>query len=76
MARQRHVSPMDFADVYAGLGDADSTFKWLEKAFQARAARIHELPAPTFDSFRMDPRYADLMRRVGLPPQTTAGRKS
>ena len=58
---------MDFAFIHAGLGDADATFGWLEKAYQARATRIHELPWMYFDSFRADPRYSDLMRRVGLP---------
>jgi TolB-like protein/DNA-binding winged helix-turn-helix (wHTH) protein/Flp pilus assembly protein TadD len=67
MARQRFVSPMDFAILYAGTGDADSTFEWLEKAFQTRETRIHELRSMEFDSVRSDPRYADLMRRVGLP---------
>ena len=67
MSRQRYVDPMDFAVIHAGLGDADATFGWLEKAYQARATRIHELPWMYFDSFRADPRYSDLMRRVGLP---------
>ena len=67
MSKQRFVSPMDFAVVYAGLGDADSTFQWLEKAYQARAIRIHELGSMYFDSVRSDPRYAGLVRRVGLP---------
>ena len=67
MSKHRYVSPVDFAVVYAGLGDADSTFHWLEKAYQARATRIHELPTMYFDSVRSDPRYSDLMRRVGLP---------
>jgi TolB-like protein/DNA-binding winged helix-turn-helix (wHTH) protein/Flp pilus assembly protein TadD len=67
MSKQRFVSPMDFAVVYAGLGDADSTFHWLEKAYQARATRIQELRCMYFDSVRSDPRYAGLMRRVGLP---------
>ncbi len=67
LSRQRYVSPVDFAMVYAGLGDADLTFQWLEKAYQARATRIHELPSMYFDSFRLDPRYSELMRRVGLP---------
>ena len=58
---------MDFAVVYAGLGDADSTFQWLEKAYRARATRIQELRSMYFDSVRSDPRYAGLMRRVGLP---------
>jgi len=67
MSRQRYVSPVDFAVVYAGLGDADLTFEWMEKAYRARATRVHELGSVYFDSVRSDPRYADLMRRVGLP---------
>lgn len=66
-SQARFVSPVDFALVYAGLGDTNSTFDWLEKAYQARASRVHEIAAPSFDGFRSDPRYADLRRRVGLP---------
>jgi TolB-like protein len=68
MSKKRYVSPADFAVVYAGLGDAEATFQWLEKAYQARDARLQELRSMEFDSVRSDPRYADLMRRVGLPP--------
>ncbi len=63
MSSTRYVSPMEFAIIYAGLNDADSTFHWLEKAYQARATRIQELPWMYFDSFRSDPRYGDLTRR-------------
>jgi hypothetical protein len=68
MSKQRLVSPVDFAVVYAGLGDTDSAFQWLEKAYEIHTARVHELPSMYFDSLRSDPRYADLVRRVGLPP--------
>ena len=54
---------------YAGLGDTDSAFQWLEKAYEIRTARVHELPSMYFDGLRSDPRYADLLRRVGLPLQ-------
>jgi tetratricopeptide (TPR) repeat protein len=64
---QRFVSPMDFAIVYAGLGDADSTFHWLELAYQARSARMHELSWIYFDRLRNDARYTDLRRRIGRP---------
>ena len=70
--QQRFVSPMDFAILYAGLGDANLTFQWLEKAYQSRETRIHELRSMEFDSVRSDPRYADLMRRIGLPLQAPA----
>jgi adenylate cyclase len=73
LSGERFVSPVDFALVHAGLGDADSTFLWLEKAAQARETRI-ELASMYFDSFRSDPRYVDLMRRLGLPLQAPAER--
>jgi hypothetical protein len=58
---------VNFAVVYAGLGDADATFQWLENAYQTRDIRLIELPGMYFDSVRSDPRCSDLMRRIGLP---------
>jgi len=59
----------DIAVVYAGLGDKDQAFAWLEKDFQARSGLLSrtrwQLP---FESLRSDPRYADLLRRMGLNP--------
>jgi hypothetical protein len=56
------------AVVYKALADRNSAFEWLEKAYQERTARIQELSEPLFDSLRSDPRFPDLMRRIGLPP--------
>ena len=67
-SEQDYVSPLDFAVVYTGLGDRNSAFHWLEKAYQERTMRIQELPQPIFDSLHSDPRYHDLMRRIGLSP--------
>src|SRR5438128_320372 len=57
----------DIAAVYSGLGDRDQAFAWLEKDFRAHST---SLPAITignsFDSLRNDPRYAELLRRMGL----------
>ena len=57
------------AQVYAGFGDKDQVFAWLEKDFQVRSG---VLPYITwwvnFDDLRTDPRYADLLRRMGLQP--------
>jgi hypothetical protein len=66
IAAQRYVSPVDFAVVQAGLGNADAAFAWLETAYETRASRIHELPSMYFDGTSSDPRYAHLMRRIGL----------
>ena len=68
LSKRGYVSPLDFAVVYTGLGDRNSAFQWLEKAYQERTMRIQELPEPLFDSLRSDPRFPDLMRRIGLSP--------
>jgi TolB-like protein/Flp pilus assembly protein TadD len=59
----------DFAAVYAGLGEKDQAFAWLEKDFQARSGLLAwSRWTPPFDSLRSDPRFADLLRRMGLKP--------
>jgi len=58
------------AAVYAGLGDKDDAFAWLEKDFERRSGI--RLPFVrwwfTFDGLRSDPRYTDLLHRIGLKP--------
>ena len=67
-SKERYVSPYYPAMVYAGLGERDKAFDWLEKAFEEREGRMTILKiAPEFDSLRSDPRFASLVRRVGLP---------
>jgi TolB-like protein/DNA-binding winged helix-turn-helix (wHTH) protein len=67
LSKQRYVSPLDIALVYTGLGDRNAAFQWLEKAYEEHTMRIQELPEPHFDSLRSDPRFQDLVRRIGLP---------
>jgi hypothetical protein len=67
MSKKKYVSPVDFAVVYTGLGNRNSAFQWLERAYKERAMRIQELPDATFDRLRADPRFRDPMRRIGLP---------
>ncbi len=67
-AKQEAVGK-DLATVYAGLGEKDQAFAWLEKDFQARSGYLSGIRwAPQFDSLRSDPSYADLLRRMGLTP--------
>jgi len=57
-----------FAAVYVGLGDKDKAFEWLEKDFQARNAKLTEIRWQLqFESLRDDPRFKDLLKRMGLP---------
>ena len=59
----------DVAGVYAGLGDKDKAFEWLEKDYQARNGRLARIRWNTpFDPLRSDPRYIDLLRRMSLEP--------
>jgi TolB-like protein/Tfp pilus assembly protein PilF len=67
IARQRYVSAYAWAIVYAGLGNKDEAFDWLEKGYQERAAVMVRLNIePYFDILRSDARFADLVRRVGV----------
>ena len=59
----------DVASVYAGLGEKDQAFAWLEKGFQDRSGQLARTRwEPPCESLRSDPRYADLLRRMGLKP--------
>jgi TolB-like protein/DNA-binding winged helix-turn-helix (wHTH) protein/Flp pilus assembly protein TadD len=69
VAKQRHVHPDLLAGVYAGLGQKKEAFEWLEKAYQVHARDLLELKYdPQFNSLHSDPRFIDLVRRIGLPP--------
>ncbi len=67
LSQRTYVSPFDIAVVYVGLGDLNSTFQWLEEAYQQRVFRTIELTLPMFDNLRSDWRWQDLVRRIGLP---------
>ena len=61
------VDPMDMAVYNANLGNADKAFEWLEKCYKDRRVGLVFLKTdPIWDKIRNDPRFADLIRRVGL----------
>ncbi len=67
-SKRPYVSSYLIATIYAGLGDKDQAFASLEKAYEARSWYLTHLKLdPELDSLRSDPRFADLVRRVGLP---------
>jgi tetratricopeptide (TPR) repeat protein len=62
------VTPFGLIWAYAGLRDNDHAFIWLEKAYMERRDRMTWLNIdPLLDPLRSDPRFQDLVRRVGLP---------
>jgi tetratricopeptide (TPR) repeat protein len=66
LSLKRYVSAVNFATVYAGLGDVEETFGWLERAYRARDGRVQQLVQPCFDFLRGDRRYPEWKARVGL----------
>jgi eukaryotic-like serine/threonine-protein kinase len=62
------ASPLDFAYTYALLGEKDHAIEWLEKAYEARDPWLYLKAEPKLDSLRSDPRFKDLVRRLGLQP--------
>ncbi len=59
------------ATIYAGLGDREKMFEWLEKGYIERSPRhlwFNLRVSPEWDPYRSDPRFIDLMRRTGLLP--------
>lgn len=68
LSRPSGFAPVARAIVYAALDEKDQAFAWLEQGYKGRAIALTGLKsAPTYDSLRPDPRFADLVRRVGFP---------
>lgn len=62
------VPPSSVATFYAHAGDKERAFEWLEKAYRSRDAILLSIRGePVFDDWRSDPRFQDLLRRIGFP---------
>ncbi len=68
-SKTAYASPYMIATIYAGLGDKEKAFEYLEKAYQERSLDIswHLKADLRIDNLRSDPRFPDLVRRVGYP---------
>jgi tetratricopeptide (TPR) repeat protein len=65
--RQQPVNPAVMAWAYAGMSDKDHTLLWLNQAYAQRSNTMTALKVePAFDFLRGDPRFQDLIHRVGL----------
>ncbi|HMK31274.1 MAG TPA: protein kinase [Terriglobales bacterium] len=63
-----YSSPFNIAALYADLGAKDQPFKWLDTAYQEHDWRLMNLKTDfRLDPLRSDPRFAELVRKVGLP---------
>ena len=67
LSQRRYVPPEYIAIVYEGLGERDRALQWFEKACAERSMNGWILPDPRLDPIRTEPRFKNLMRRMGLP---------
>jgi len=68
LASHAYVDFYQVAEIYAALDDKDEAFRLLEKAYEEHSSNMPFLAVdPFWDGIRSDPRYADLLRRMGLP---------
>ena len=66
-SRRQYVSSYNLAWVCAGLGQKEAALARLEKGYKERADKVPLLGVdPVFDSLRSDPRFQELLRRIGL----------
>lgn len=66
-SKQEYVPSYDLAIIHLGLGETDQAFERLEEAYEERSYWLSYLGVdPILDSLRRDPRFLDLLRRVGL----------
>lgn len=68
MFERRQVLGREIGLIYVGLARPDEAFEWLETDFNNRSTELPSIVSmPDLDPIRGDPRFADLIRRIGLP---------
>jgi hypothetical protein len=64
---RQYIAPKHIALVYTGLRLKEEMFAWLEKAYEDRDISLAFIKVePRWDEYRSDPRFMDLMQRVGF----------
>jgi TolB-like protein/DNA-binding winged helix-turn-helix (wHTH) protein/Tfp pilus assembly protein PilF len=67
LSRRRYVPPEYIAIVYEGLGERERALQWFEKGFTEHSMNGWILPDPRLDQIRTEPRFKEILRRMGLP---------
>ena len=69
IAKNAHDAGYQVAQVYAWRGEQDNAFEWLERAYVARDGGLNRIKIdPLLASLRADPRFAAMVKKIGLPP--------
>ena len=67
LAKERYVSPFEFASIHFALGQMDDGFEWLDRACQDRSFELISIKVdPRFDTLRNEPRFAAAVKRLGF----------
>ena len=67
-AQRGPVEPVSMALIYTALGDKEQAFVWLEKGYQAHTEFfLDNIKSPDFESLHTDPRYQNIIQRIGFP---------
>jgi DNA-binding winged helix-turn-helix (wHTH) protein/TolB-like protein/Flp pilus assembly protein TadD len=67
LSHRQYVPALDIASVYASLGDVQNALTWLDRAYEERSTNLGFLGQdPTFDSLRAQPRFVELVRKIGV----------
>ena len=67
-AEAQYLPALDVAAAYARIGNNEKTLEWLEKSYAQRDGNLTLVKSyPEFKDIRKDPRFRDLLRRIGLP---------
>ena len=68
LSKSKFVSQSTIAMAYAGLGEKDKAFEWLDKSYESHDEAILWLKNhPMFEPLREDPRYKPMLKRLNLP---------
>jgi hypothetical protein len=67
LQRRKYVPPECMAIAYEGLGERERALQWFEKASAEHSMNGWFFPGPRLDQIRKEPRFRDILRRMGLP---------
>jgi tetratricopeptide (TPR) repeat protein len=73
MSANTYIAPYNVALIYAGLGEKDQAFDWLNRAYDARSylLAVYLNTDARLDNLNTDPRFSELRSRIGLPARKT-----